>query len=166
MNRQLRPTQPNFLSQCCGAAPSPLTPDVSADNLAGICGACHHNTVFEVDPDTVDWRTHTHAPGADEALRLDRQHGPNLHTHGTDGKVDTVMGLSVAGLDELEQARLERAAAGQGPNEFYPTDAPDVCYHCGADLDGETDSEFCADCREAMQQTGAGCVLLSEGVIE
>ncbi len=142
------PTQPNFLSQCCGAAPSLLTPDVSADDLTGKCGACHDNAVFEVDFGPANWRTHTHAPGADEALRLDRQHGPNSHTHGTNGKVDTVMGLSIAGLDELEKARIERAAAGQGPNEFDPTDTLDTCYNCGIARDDETDSEFCDDCRE------------------
>ena len=63
-----------------------------------------------------DWRTHTHKPNDPWAY----QHGPSLHTHGPDGKVDTVMGLSVAGLDELEKARLERVAAGQGPNEIEP----------------------------------------------
>ncbi len=141
-------TQPNFLSQCCGAAPSPLTPDVGPDDLTGKCGACHDNAVFRVDPGPADWRTHTHAHGVDEALRLDRQHGPNNHTHGPTGNVDTIMGLSVAALQELEKARLERAAAGQGPNEFDPTATPNVCYHCGADRGDEVDSEFCDDCRE------------------
>ena len=118
-------TQPNFLSQCCGAAPSPMTPDVGADDPTGKCGACHDNAVFEVDPGPADWRTHTHAHGADEALRLDRQHGPNSHTHGPTGHVDTIMGKA------------------------YPEpDAVDICYHCGADRDDEVDSEFCDDCRE------------------
>ncbi|KKL57993.1 hypothetical protein LCGC14_2229790, partial [marine sediment metagenome] len=40
MTNKYRPTQPNFLSQCCGAAPSPMTPGVSADDLAGKCSAC------------------------------------------------------------------------------------------------------------------------------
>ncbi len=75
-------TQPNFLSQCCGAAPSPLTPDVSVDDLTGKCGACHNNAVFEVG-----------------------------------------FGL-----------------------------AADACYNCGADLDDETDSEFCDDCRGPIRR--------------
>ena len=86
------PTQPNFLSQCCGAAPSPLTPDVGADDLTGKCGACHDNAIFEVDPGPADWRDHTHEPN--DAWSY--QHGPNMHTHGTDGKVDTVLGDSVS----------------------------------------------------------------------
>ena len=35
----------------------------------------------------MDWRKHTHKLG--DALAY--QHGPNLHTHGTDGKVDTIL---------------------------------------------------------------------------
>ena len=70
---------------------------------------------------TDDWRTHIHEPNDPWAY----QHGPNLHTHGTDGKIDTVMGIAVPALHELERARLERAAAGQGPNEIEP------CETCG-----------------------------------
>ena len=91
-----------------------------------------------------DWRTHTHEPDDPWAY----QHGPNLHTHDASGRVDTVLGMSVAGLDELEKARLERAAAGQGPNEFDPTDTPDVCYNCGEERDAQIDSEYCDECRE------------------
>ncbi len=116
-------TQPNFLSQCCGAAPSPMTPDVSADDLTGKCGACHDNAVFRVDPGPVDWRTHTHGAGGPPGLQ--RQHGPNTHTHGPAGSVDTIMGKA------------------------YPVD---VCYHCGADRDDETDSEFCDDCRGQIRR--------------
>ncbi len=123
MGRQLGPTQPNFLSQCCGSSPAPTTPDVSADDPAGKCGACHDNTVFEVDPDTVDWRTHTHGAAGDA---WSYQHSPNLHTHGTDGKVNTIMGKA------------------------YP--AVDVCYHCGADRDDEVDSEYCDDCRGQIRR--------------
>lgn len=65
---------------------------------------------------TADWQTHTHEPNDP----LESQHGPNLHTHDTTGKVDTVMDLSINALHELEKARLERAAAGQGPNEIEP----------------------------------------------
>ena len=100
MSRQCtpkEPTQPNFLSQCCGAAPSPLTPDVSADDLTGKCAACHDNAVFRVDPDPADWRTHTHESNDPWAY----QHGPNMHTHGTDGKVDTVMGDSISSEKEI-----------------------------------------------------------------
>ncbi len=68
-----------------------------------------------------DWRTHTHK--SDDPWNY--QHGPNTHTHGTTGKVDTVMGLSVNALHELEKARLERAAAGQGPNEIEPCETCD-----------------------------------------
>ena len=44
-----------------------------------------------------DWRTHTHKP--DDAWSY--QHGPNPHTHGTDRKVDTVMGESVSAEKEI-----------------------------------------------------------------
>jgi hypothetical protein len=40
-----------------------------------------------------DW-DHKH-PGAYPASAED-QHGPNLHTHGADGKVDTIMGKSTS----------------------------------------------------------------------
>lgn len=40
-------TEPEWLSQCCGAPPSRATPDVGEDNPAGICGQCRENTVFE-----------------------------------------------------------------------------------------------------------------------
>lgn len=36
----------------------------------------------------MNWKTHTHKPGDTKQS----QHGPNLHTHGLNGKVDTIMG--------------------------------------------------------------------------
>lgn len=36
-----------FLSECCGIAPGEASPDVSKDNLAGICGGCREHTAFE-----------------------------------------------------------------------------------------------------------------------
>jgi len=35
-----------------------------------------------------EWTYHTHEPED----HLNPQHGPNLHTHGADGKVDTILG--------------------------------------------------------------------------
>ncbi len=36
----------------------------------------------------MDWRTHTHKP--DDYYNY--QHGPDMHTHGPTGHVDTIMG--------------------------------------------------------------------------
>lgn len=36
-----------WLSQCCGAPPHELTPNVGEDNPAGICGQCKEHTGFE-----------------------------------------------------------------------------------------------------------------------
>ena len=50
-----------------------------------------------------DW-DHKH-PG-DYPAYTDSQHGPNLHTHGPDGKVDTIMGKSTNPLPAAAPALL------------------------------------------------------------
>ncbi len=56
-------------------------------------GCCGETWCQPPDPEwgeAPDWREHVHGSDA-WPLHLEAQHGPNTHTHGADGKVNTIM---------------------------------------------------------------------------
>ncbi len=63
-----------------------------------------------------DWPTHQHGPDDMEAS----QHGPNSHTHGVAGHVDTIMGEPFAGTDAPEHLiPIDEAAEHVEPPHRY-----------------------------------------------
>jgi len=90
-----------------------------------------------------DW-DHKH-PG-DYPAYADSQHGPNLHTHGADGKVDTVLGKSTnpmnsrCGLedcdceytiDKLQEGLRQVQRIAHDLSECVDTDGDCPCYEEG-----------------------------------